>query len=158
MVLEQEWQQKADEKFSQEEEQKVEKNYQFLTRKNHTKGSSRILSKTNFFKKKEHIKKATTFKEIFREGKKISFSGAKLFYKKNDLAQNRVGFSLSRGYGNAVQRNKSKRYSREVYRIFRKNLKKGYDIIFLVYPGNDTFQKRFFQFQMLCEKAGLLEK
>lgn len=116
------------------------------------------LIKTGFFKRDEHIKKPDDFKKLFKNGKKISIPGAKIFFLENDLGMNRVGFPLIRGYGNAVQRNLSKRYSREVYRLFKTHLNTGYDMIFLIYPGNDSFNSRCEQIRLLCEKAGLITK
>lgn len=114
--------------------------------------------RTGFFKRQERIKKPADFKMLFRNGKKISISGAKLFFMENGSEINRVGFPLIRGYGNAVQRNLSKRYSREVYRLLKTHLNTGYDMLFLVYPGNDSFSARCVQFRLLCQKAGLLKE
>ena len=116
------------------------------------------MNKTGFFKREERIKNPADFKKLFKEGKKISIPGAKLFYLENHLEMNRVGFPLMRGYGNAVERNLSKRYSREVYRFFKSHLNTGYDMLFLVYPGNDSFHSRCEQFRSLCQKAGLLKE
>ena len=79
-----------------------------------------------------------------------------LFYLPNQLGINRIAFALPRGYGNAVKRNKSKRLSRETYRYYKANMKKGYDMIFLVYPDAESFKKRCEQFHFLCQKAELL--
>ena len=113
--------------------------------------------KTGFFRRDERIKNPADFKKLYKEGKKISIPGAKLFYLENHLEMNRVGFPLIRGYGNAVERNLSKRYSREVYRLIKSHLNTGYDMLFLVYPGNDSFHSRCAQFRTLCQKAGLLK-
>ena len=114
--------------------------------------------KTGFFKREERIKDPADFKKLFRNGKKISIPGAKLFYLENGLGMNRVGFPLMRGYGNAVERNLSKRYSREVYRLLKAHLNTGYDILLLVYPGNDSFSTRCVQFRTLFTKVGLLKE
>lgn len=114
--------------------------------------------KTGFFKKNEHIKNPADFKKLFKNGKKASISGAKIFYLENGLEINRIGFPLIRGYGNAVQRNLSRRYSREVYRLLKTHLNNGYDILILVYPGNDSFSTRCVQFRTLFEKAGLIKE
>ncbi|MCH5293174.1 MAG: ribonuclease P protein component [Treponema sp.] len=116
------------------------------------------LIKTGFFKREERIKNPADFKRLFKTGKKISVSGAKLFYLENGLEMNRVGFPLIRGYGNAVERNLSKRYSREVYRLYKSHLNTGYDMLFLIYPGNDSFSSRCDQIRLLCEKAGLIKE
>ena len=114
--------------------------------------------KTGSFKREERIKNPADFKKLFKDGKKISIQGVKLFYSENHLDMNRVGFPLIRGYGNAVERNLSKRYSREVYRLIKSHLNTGYDMLFLIYPGNDSFSSRCVQIRLLCEKAGLLKE
>ena len=116
------------------------------------------LLKTGRFCKEEHIKRPGDFQKLFKTGKRVSIAGAKLFYMLNDRNINRIGFPLPRGYGNAVERNKSKRFSRETYRFFKTHLNTGYDMLFLVYPGNDSFQSRCEQFKTLCQKAGLLQE
>jgi len=115
-----------------------------------------ILVKTGRFTRNEHVKSSCEIKKLLRTGKKASVDGAKLFYSTNQLGVNRIAFALPRGYGNAVQRNKSKRLSRETYRYNKASLKTGYDMILLVYPGRDSFKKRCAQFQSLCQKAGIL--
>ena len=114
--------------------------------------------KTGFFRREERIKKPADFKKLYKEGKKISIPGVKLFYLENNLEMNRVGFPLMRGYGNAVERNLSKRYSREVYRLLKSHLNTGYDMLFLIYPGNDSFHSRCDQIRLLCQKAGLIQE
>ena len=114
--------------------------------------------KTGFFRRDERIKNPADFKKLYKEGKKISIPGAKLFYLENHLEMNRVGFPLIRGYGNAVERNLSKRYSREVYRLLKSHLNTGYDMLFLIYPGNDSFHSRCDQIRLLCQKAGLIQE
>ena len=117
-----------------------------------------ILEKTGFFKRNERIKNPVDFKRLFKDGKKTNISGVKLFLMENGTDMNRIGFSLPRGYGNAVQRNLSKRYSREVYRLLKAHLNTGYDMIVLVYPGKDSFHSRYAQFQLLFRNAGLIKE
>lgn len=116
------------------------------------------LYKTGRFTREEHIKRPADFQNLFKHGKRVSVEGAKLFYTENKFGFNRIGFPLPRGYGNAVNRNLSKRYSREAYRLLKKHLNTGYDILFLVYPGNSSFQSRCEKLKTLCLKAGLLKE
>jgi len=116
------------------------------------------LLKTGRFTREEHIKRPAEIQNLFKKGKKVSIPGAKLFFVPNNSDKNRIAFPLSRGYGNAVQRNSCKRYSREIYRSFKTYLNTGYDILLLIYPGNDSFSTRYVQFRSLCEKAGLLKQ
>jgi ribonuclease P protein component, eubacterial len=114
--------------------------------------------KTGKFERKERIKSPAEIKNLFKKGGREGVKGAKLFFAKNNLGYNRIAFPLPRGYGNAVQRNASKRYSREAYRYYKTFLNTGYDILFLAYPGNDSFNSRCVQFRTLCTKAGLIKE
>ena len=114
---------------------------------------------TRRFTRIEHMKSAPEIKNLFKNGKKVSMYGAKLFFMPNELGFNRIGFPLPRGYGNAVQRNRSKRFSREAFRILKTHLNTGFDMLLLVYPTseNDSFRTRCVQLRTLCEKAELIE-
>ena len=114
--------------------------------------------KTGLFKRSERIKSPVEFKNLFKYGKKASVSGAKIFVLENNLEINRIGFPLPRGYGNAIQRNLSKRYSREAYRLLKSQLNIGYDILLLVYPNNDSFSLRCAQLNALFTKIGLIKE
>ena len=118
------------------------------------------IMKTGCFKRAEHIKRPVDFRKLFTEGKKVSIAGAKLYFLPNNLNFNRVGFPLPRGFGNAIERNRAKRYSRETYRRLKAHLNNGYDMLFLVYPSSvkDSFNSRCVQFQTLLEKADLLKE
>ncbi|AEE15466.1 ribonuclease P protein component [Treponema brennaborense] len=114
------------------------------------------LVRTGRFTREERIKRSADIQNLFKTGKRVGVSGAKMFVLPNNTDKNRIAFTLPRGYGNAVERNRSKRVSREAYRYFKAFLNTGYDMIFLVYPGNDSFRTRCAQFRYLCQKAGIL--
>lgn len=80
-----------------------------------------------------------------------------LLRRENGLPYNRVAFAFSRKFGCAVERNRSRRVSREAYRHLRGRLKAGYDLVLLVYPGRDDFNTRLTQLGILFRKAGLLK-
>jgi ribonuclease P protein component len=76
----------------------------------------------------------------------------------NELSRNRICFTFSRGFGNAVERNHARRLGREAYRNLKPRLRRGYDLILLVYPEEPTpiFTMRIKQLEHLLNKAGLL--
>ena len=113
--------------------------------------------KTGRFTRNERVKRSDEIKTLFSKGQKVSIQGAKLFYLKKDSNINRIAFVLPRGYGNAVQRNRSKRLSREAYRYLKSHLNTGYDMLILVYPGNDSFHSRCELIRYLFMKANLIK-
>lgn len=80
-----------------------------------------------------------------------------LVYRKNGANGNRVGFSVSKKYGNAVARNKIRRRLREIYAQEKLKLKAGYDMIFVVRKNaqNADFAQLRQAVATLFEKAGL---
>ena len=56
----------------------------------------------------------------------------KLFFLANELPYNRIAFTFIRKYGNAVERNRARRLSREAYRLMKGDLKTGYDLVLLI--------------------------
>jgi ribonuclease P protein component len=114
--------------------------------------------KTGFsFPKKEKLKKKDEIREVFNHRRAVSCAGAKLFRRPNGLSCSRIAFTFSRKFGNSVDRNYSRRLSREVYRLLRNELHTGYDLVLLVYPGQDTFSVRMNQMRDLFTRAGLFD-
>jgi ribonuclease P protein component len=117
-------------------------------------------SPTNGFSRAERIGKAAEIRGLFKSTARPSVKGAKLFVKPNDCGLNRIAFTLPRHYGNAVERNRTKRLCREAFRQRKHTMKQGYDMLLVMYPPAaslpDTFAARDAQLCTLCKKAGLL--
>ena len=111
------------------------------------------------FRREEHLKGRSEIREVFSKGKRFGCQGAKLFVLSNGLAHNRICFTFSRNFGNAVERNHAKRLGREAFRNLKPYLQGGYDLIFLVYPGESKigFTERAGQLRYLFTRAGLLK-
>ena len=109
------------------------------------------------FPRKERLKGRSEIREVFGRRKGFSGSGARLFMLRSGLPYNRIAFTFSRNFGNAVERNRSRRLSREAYRHLRNKLRKGYDLVLLVYPGQDVFSVRMEQMRELFCRAGLFD-
>ena len=105
--------------------------------------------------KKEILRTKREIDRLFRSGKRVTVNGAKLVYTRNDLSENRIFVTLIRKFGNSVQRNRAKRIVKEVYRNHKPILQPGWDLGFILFPGNDGFQARETQIIALLKKAGL---
>jgi len=114
--------------------------------------------KRSGFLKAEHLRGSASIQTVFRKGKKYNCDGAKLFVLANGMERNRVVFTFPREYGTAVERNHSRRLSREAYRLIRQYLAAGFDLTVLVYPGKDVFAVRQWQLETLFRKAGIWSK
>ena len=79
------------------------------------------------------IKKGRTFKYIFRRGKYTSgnYLSVHICKTKYDSSYNFFGVCVSKKNGKSVQRNKLKRWVREVYKCEESKIKKGYNIVVL---------------------------
>jgi ribonuclease P protein component len=87
------------------------------------------------FTREERLKGRDEIRAVFNGGKVVSCRGAKLFVLKNGSSGNRLAVTFARKFGNAVKRNRTRRVSREAYRLMRNRLKTGFDLVILVYPA-----------------------
>ena len=114
--------------------------------------------------KGERLKKSEEFRRVFGSPLKHSCQGAKLVALRNVMGSNsldkmiptRLGVTLSKKFGNAVERNRAKRQVREIFRLHKHRIQPGFDLVFLVYPGDFGYRDRERQFLQLAAKAGLL--
>ena len=111
--------------------------------------------KKHRFTRNDRLKGRAGIHSVFARGRKVSCPGAKLFYIDNGLELTRIAFTFARNYGNAVERNRSRRLSREAYRLMKVRPRKGLDLVLLVYPDGDLYAVRVHQLEVLFTKAGL---
>ncbi|MDR0644483.1 MAG: ribonuclease P protein component [Treponema sp.] len=108
------------------------------------------------FARDERLKKQAEISMVFKKGRCASCPGAKLFVLQNGLERNRIAFTFARKFGNAVQRNRSRRISREAYRHLKNTAWQGFDLILLVYPPDGLLvDERMKQLRILFKKGGL---
>ncbi|EOR23433.1 MULTISPECIES: ribonuclease P protein component [Clostridium] len=110
------------------------------------------------------LRKNNEFKLVYRRGRSLANNLLVLYIfnnKKNKtedkLPYNKVGISVSKKVGNSVVRSRSKRLITESYRLNEKDIKKGYDFVFVARSA--IKDKSFFDVEesmkKLFLKAGL---
>ncbi len=82
-----------------------------------------------------------------------------LYARKNRIATNRVGITVSKKLGHAVVRNRIRRRVREVYRLNEEKFEPGWDIVVVVrtkaiYADFDALTESYLS---LAKKAGILK-
>lgn len=77
------------------------------------------------------LKKNKEFQHIYSKGKKFFGKYTLIFFTKNGLNINQYGFVASKKVGNAVCRNKARRFFKEYINQHKAILKTGYNIIFV---------------------------
>lgn len=93
-------------------------------------------------KKRYRIKKNEEFQQIIHNGKKVVARGFIVYYDKSVMLMNdRVGISVSKKLGNAVERNKIKRQVRMMVNEIT-NFNHGLDIVIIV---RNRFNDRSYQ-------------
>ncbi|MFA5340744.1 MAG: ribonuclease P protein component [Clostridia bacterium] len=81
----------------------------------------------------ETLKKNYEFSRVYRKGKYFSGKYLTLNLLENICARNRIGISVSRkSYKSSVKRNLYRRRIKEILRTGNFNLKRGYDMVFVV--------------------------
>lgn len=83
-------------------------------------------------KKAFRVKENKEFQAIFKKGKSFANRQLVIYYiKKQEQNHFRVGLSVGKKIGNAVTRNRIKRYLRQAFHELEKELLPGYDMIII---------------------------
>jgi len=83
------------------------------------------------FRKKERLRLRKDFDRVFKEGKVVQNDYLVMLYRKNGLGYSRIGIVVKRRFGKAHDRNRIKRWIREIYRRWKMEFPEGYDYVFL---------------------------
>lgn len=75
------------------------------------------------------IKLNRDFKRLYYKGGCAGSDILVVYYKRNSLLCNRLGITVGKKIGGAVERNRAKRLIRESYRLIEDEVKKHYDIV-----------------------------
>ena len=82
-------------------------------------------------REKTKIGKNREYKKIYNRGKSMASPILVTYFLRNNLSTFRVGITTSKKIGNAVKRNRARRIIRAAFYKLEKNVKNGYDFVFV---------------------------
>ena len=75
------------------------------------------------------LKQNHLFRRLYARGKSSACPELVVYCRRNGLAKNRIGYTVSAKLGNAVTRNRIRRRLREAYRLNETRFAPGWDIV-----------------------------
>ncbi len=94
------------------------------------------------FGKPFRLRRQQDFQRVLRRGRRVARRGVVVYVDANGLAWSRLGIRVSRRAGNAVERNRIKRWIREVFRVSRSQLPVGVDVVCVIRsPVDHAFEQ-----------------
>jgi ribonuclease P protein component len=83
------------------------------------------------FRKHEHLLKPAEFQQVYDRRRSASDAGLILYARENGQEFTRIGLSVSRKFGGAVQRNRLRRLYREAFRLSKDSIPTGLDLVLI---------------------------
>jgi ribonuclease P protein component len=88
------------------------------------------------FRREERIRKRADFQRILREGAKYHAPHFRVSIRPNALSHSRLGITVGRRIGSAVERNRLKRRIREFFRLNKESLPGSTDLVVTAREGS----------------------
>lgn len=83
-------------------------------------------------KKRQRVKKNEDFQKVFKQGKSVANRQFVIYsYRKEEQQEFRIGLSVGKKLGNAVTRNRIKRYIRQAFLEMKDELKNNQDYVII---------------------------
>lgn len=107
----------------------------------------------------ERLRKNQQFRRVFNSGKVFVGDKIVVYALENALSCSRVGITVSRKLGGAVERNQLKRIVREAWRAREGELRKGFDLVLVprMKAKTSSFREISDELQQLLVKGNIIE-
>lgn len=93
------------------------------------------------FPRSARLLRTGDYDRVYRDGRRRTVSQFVVFYRANGSNESRLGISVKRAQGTAVERNRMRRRLREIFRTHRQEIPAGWDIV--IHPRSSTAQADF---------------
>jgi ribonuclease P protein component len=93
--------------------------------------SAPFLQKRFSLKKYERLQRRKDFELAFRNGSRRQTKNFTIILRPNGLEFSRLGVTVGKKVGNAVKRNRVKRYLREFFRLHKHKLPPSHDVVII---------------------------
>lgn len=110
-------------------------------------------------KNTQSLKLNKDFRLLYKRGKSVAGGFVVIYQRPNKHEYNRVGFTVSKSVGKAVQRNRTKRLMRESYRLLEDRLASYSDMVIVARNRAEgkSFAQIYRDMEFVLNSLGLLK-
>ncbi|MDO5690400.1 MAG: ribonuclease P protein component [Tissierellia bacterium] len=91
------------------------------------------------------LRKNSDYQQVFKKGRSHWNKHFTIVMRKNEETGPRIGFTITKKYGNAVQRNRKRRQLKEIVRNNQQALISGYDLVII--PKKNTLTMNYHELE-----------
>jgi ribonuclease P protein component len=104
------------------------------------------------YRRVEHLRRPADFRRVYERRRSVSDDWLIVYGRENELPHSRLGLSVSRKVGGAVQRNRLRRLYKEAFRLKRADMPTGIDLVLIPRKSEPP------SLEILCESLPRLVK